>query len=275
MSQGAQQGAIHFDTLSGAEKYNTAITLKLGDAAGDAAKQVKQLDDATRSLFGMEMSVDQANLAVKQGFLDLQKELGKGKQDWRDNTQAGLDHQKMLLDQVGAIQRQRDAAVDAAGTNKAAIDKANAAYEAQLQKILAIGKAAGASQAQLAALAGEYDINVVITAVQKGVQAADQLFAQALAAFGVHAGSSKKRAAGGPVTAGQPYIVGDGGRPELFVPDTNGRIEPRVPAGGGGSAPQVVISFASTGNSFFDALLKELRKYIHVQGGNVQFALAG
>jgi hypothetical protein len=39
------------------------------------------------------------------------------------------------------------------------------------------------------------------------------------------------RAAGGPVRAGHPYIVGER-RPELFVPSVSGRIEPRVPSGG-------------------------------------------
>jgi hypothetical protein len=38
-----------------------------------------------------------------------------------------------------------------------------------------------------------------------------------------------KRASGGPVTAGMPYIVGDGGRPELFIPSQNGTILPNVP----------------------------------------------
>lgn len=38
----------------------------------------------------------------------------------------------------------------------------------------------------------------------------------------------EKRAAGGPVRAGQPYIVGEQ-RPELFVPNTSGVIVPRVP----------------------------------------------
>jgi hypothetical protein len=38
----------------------------------------------------------------------------------------------------------------------------------------------------------------------------------------------KRRAMGGPVTAGQPYIVGEK-RPELFVPRQSGRIVPRVP----------------------------------------------
>ena len=36
------------------------------------------------------------------------------------------------------------------------------------------------------------------------------------------------RADGGPVTAGQPYIVGEK-RPELFVPKVDGMILPRVP----------------------------------------------
>lgn len=43
------------------------------------------------------------------------------------------------------------------------------------------------------------------------------------------------RVAGGPVTAGTPYIVGEK-RPELFVPDTNGYIVPSVPAGFGATS---------------------------------------
>jgi phage-related protein len=36
------------------------------------------------------------------------------------------------------------------------------------------------------------------------------------------------RASGGPVVKGHPYIVGDAGRPELFIPDGSGYIEPRT-----------------------------------------------
>ena len=42
-----------------------------------------------------------------------------------------------------------------------------------------------------------------------------------------------KRESGGPARAGVPYIVGER-RPELFVPDSNGTIVPRVPATVGG-----------------------------------------
>jgi hypothetical protein len=48
-------------------------------------------------------------------------------------------------------------------------------------------------------------------------------------------GTIPERAAGGPVRAGQPYIVGER-RPELFVPNQSGRIVPRVPGMSGGSA---------------------------------------
>lgn len=48
------------------------------------------------------------------------------------------------------------------------------------------------------------------------------------------------RANGGPVTAGQPYIVGERG-PELMVPSQSGTIIPRVPTGGASItyAPQI------------------------------------
>lgn len=47
-------------------------------------------------------------------------------------------------------------------------------------------------------------------------------------------GTYKARALGGPVTKGQPYIVGEK-RPEVFVPNTSGRIVPRVPNGSAGA----------------------------------------
>lgn len=50
------------------------------------------------------------------------------------------------------------------------------------------------------------------------------------------------RATGGPVSAGKPYIVGEK-RPELFVPNTSGRIIPKVPAGvSGGGRGTVTVS---------------------------------
>ncbi|WDR07295.1 hypothetical protein PSQ90_07715 [Devosia rhodophyticola] len=67
----------------------------------------------------------------------------------------------------------------------------------------------------------------------------------------IFSGLFGKRETGGPVTKGQPYIVGEK-RPELFVPDQSGTILPRIPqATGNKSSPpsqSVNSSFAPTFN---------------------------
>jgi hypothetical protein len=92
-----------------------------------------------------------------------------------------------------------------------------------------------------------------------------------------------KRAGGGPVTAGQPYIVGEN-RPELFVPKQSGTIipdlndlSPRRAVGVGarsGGATVVQLELSSSGSKVDDLLLEILRKAVRVKGGgNVQVAL--
>jgi hypothetical protein len=49
-----------------------------------------------------------------------------------------------------------------------------------------------------------------------------------------------RRERGGPVQAGQPYIVGER-RAELFVPGQSGTILPSVPSGGSGGGTTVQI----------------------------------
>ena len=50
------------------------------------------------------------------------------------------------------------------------------------------------------------------------------------------------RANGGPVTAGQPYLVGERGMPELFIPGQSGRVEPI--RGGGIENKTVIYNFS-------------------------------
>lgn len=74
----------------------------------------------------------------------------------------------------------------------------------------------------------------------------------------------KYYAKGGRVKAGVPIVVGDGGRPELFVPDSAGRILPKVPAGmgaGGGRvdvAVRVEAAPGHAGNYMVQAILSAL-----------------
>ena len=82
----------------------------------------------------------------------------------------------------------------------------------------------------------------------------------ALAGFaGMFAGG--QRAAGGPLQAGQGYIVGDGGRPELFVPGQSGTLYTMGKGTGGQDRPlQVEINIDNHGGGQMQA-----------EASNVQF----
>ncbi len=60
------------------------------------------------------------------------------------------------------------------------------------------------------------------------------------------AGPFQFRAAGGPVSAGTPYIVGERG-PELFMPRTSGSIYPNDAMGMGGA--NIVVNVDAGGSS--------------------------
>jgi len=72
--------------------------------------------------------------------------------------------------------------------------------------------------------------------------------------------AAQGKAAGGPVSANTPYIVGER-RPELFVPSTSGRIVPRVPNVGTMAAGGSTI-IVNTGQSVSskDDIAREIRK---------------
>ena len=55
---------------------------------------------------------------------------------------------------------------------------------------------------------------------------------------GIGGNGLKANATGGPVTAGVPVITGDGGRTEVFVPNSDGRIYPTVDEGARAMAQQ-------------------------------------
>lgn len=86
--------------------------------------------------------------------------------------------------------------------------------------------------------AAEKDIDRI---VRQAKEAAREYLLQFRAQYNPAQGQKndpRRRARGGPVDAGVPYVVGDAGR-EIFVPDRPGRIEPNVPTtssvSGGGS----------------------------------------
>jgi hypothetical protein len=53
------------------------------------------------------------------------------------------------------------------------------------------------------------------------------------------------RAEGGPVERGRPYVVGEGGRPELFVPGADGYVYPMAGGAAGGGGTQISVTVAA------------------------------
>jgi hypothetical protein len=83
-----------------------------------------------------------------------------------------------------------------------------------------------------------------------------------------------RRAAGGPVKAGMPYIVGEK-RPEVFVPNQNGTIIPSISRAGSGSGGGAGMASAGDGGGWvpirgdavLDALVQAIASRVSAKGG--------
>ena len=78
----------------------------------------------------------------------------------------------------------------------------------------------------------------------------------------------KGRAGGGPVRAGESYVIGERG-PELFVPESNGSVLPSIPGGGGGGGPVInnyVTIHALDPRAAADAVGEALVRYTKISG---------
>lgn len=73
------------------------------------------------------------------------------------------------------------------------------------------------------------------------------------------------REGGGPVKAGQPYVVGEK-RPELFVPKTDGTILPRVPDSGGAGLLVHIEHLHTEGERLEESLPRAVRRTAFVLG---------
>lgn len=74
------------------------------------------------------------------------------------------------------------------------------------------------------------------------------------------------RATGGGVAANTPYVVGEGGRPEIFMPSTSGRIIPNNALNGLAGQAAQMIEVLITGRWSGDDLVLAVEKTIKKQG---------
>lgn len=218
----------------------------VGDKASNATRGVAELTLAIDQLREKEMAMADANIALAQGWLDLKKELEDGKRTLDLNTQAGIDNAKGILTQVENAERLRKQQYELTGD----LDASNKAYDANIERIRQQAYALGFNKDQvdrlISSITGLDKTNANPTITVEGLaQAISGTGALARTLAGLdgksydtyvkthyvndRAGQSRDsgRAAGGPVMAGQAYVVGEH-RPEVFVPNVAGTIVPSI-----------------------------------------------
>jgi hypothetical protein len=271
--QSREQKEIAAATMDAGDQAKAAAEAEkvLGVEVKTAADKVKTATDAVHSY---SQALQDAGLAVLstrdaqrnliQSVVDAEAAVAKNGKTLDINTQAGRDNAAALDAQAGkalglsksiydethseealrvSLVKSRDSLV-ATGIRFGMTKAEAGAYADKVLKIPDKKKTdvliAGRTQAEAdaAAIKARLDalhpvtieVKVKVPVMPKGV----------LTAAGEAAWKSSfvnflpGRASGGPVAAGVPYIVGER-RAEVFVPETNGTILPRVGGGGGGS----------------------------------------
>ena len=241
----ASEGEKYFDNYSGAVEDAAlasenlvdpvdAATTALKDEAVEAEKATKALEDlydATNDLFGANISLEKSQINSRKALQEYNESLSDGSLTADERAEEGLNLLK-------AYQNEAEAAVDAAE----AAEKLNG-------KTLTTGESAGITAGKYFELAEtlapdsplrkrltDLGVQFYLLSLAKPVVTIDaetaeaqrkirellNLTGQLTGEYGQGLGF-KKRAGGGPVNSGTPYIVGEKG-PELFVPSGYGRI---------------------------------------------------
>jgi len=224
----------------------------LAEAQEWAKETATALGDSMRSQFDALFTFEEGIDALTQSIKDNGTSLDVTNEKGRNN----IDVLRGMIDAAGAAGEAATAAAEAEGNYAGAQEAGAAARDAYLQQIRAQAAALGFDKTQVDALITslgglptgtavfDYRINVSLYGTARAM---DAMLAVASGKTGGMTQSQinnagrlldKGRAAGGPVEAGQPYIVGEGGKPELFIPETNGTISPSVPASRSGTPAQ-------------------------------------
>lgn len=198
--------------------------------------ELQNTERALTDMINTELGMDNANVAVNKGWLDLRETLQQNGKHWEDNTRAGLANKQAVLDQVAALERQREQTI----ANTGDVRGANAEFDRQVQKLKDIAHQAGLTGAALDDLVGTYPIKFQLSVIGNAASAIVNQFASLFqGAF---------RASGGPVEAGRPYVVGEK-RPELFVPRSSGYVYPDVSMGASGGGGRYVVDLRLNGRT--------------------------
>ena len=243
-----QLAAAQADTTMTATGLRVA-QLELADAQADLNRLLSGGVASARELSSAELSLQQAKLDLREteaaqvtdaaALATARRDVTRAEEGLWTATEAVNESQAKLREaQAGDPDFQAKVAAgrDAVTKSTWALDDAQ---WAQQKSVYAARDAADALTAawkadETAIQRVRWEMALLRNEVAAGLPAAP--------GFSFEAGQGPtRRAIGGPVKAGTPYLVGESGRPELFVPDVSGVIDPLRPGGaaGGGAAGAV------------------------------------
>jgi hypothetical protein len=223
------------------------------------------------------LSLDQATLGWDESLTRVGESLKQNGKSLDEHTAKGQANRQAILDGVAANLRLYDSEIASGGS----AEEAGKKYQQHNDDLRAAAIAAGFNTGEVDKMISKYGkvpaeiqtqiqmkgletalnnlddtlrtINHLPPRIDIPVNVHGNLFAAAgaladlLGSSYVSSGIGKrKRAAGGPVVAGEPYIVGEH-RPEVFVPAVNGTILPSVPKSMTESGPSVSAMWGAGG----------------------------
>lgn len=237
---------------------------EMGEAADQAATnglaalnaalehQYEAAVNAANALYGVES----AELSLMESAAELAAQQAETDAVLADSASTDAEKTQALIDlrqaQIGTAE-QAIAVAEAFADEQGATEGSTASYGLQIQELERLQDTFPELRAEiqryidkLNAIPGVKSTHVQVTGLYGGISA------------GI--GTGGRRAAGGPVAAGAPYMVGEKG-PEMFVPGSDGGIVPNHALGGGGggatfnfNGPLIGVSESSLQRWIVDAL---------------------
>jgi len=269
---GAQQGSRYNDVTAGiadASMEARPSILGLSKATiehSDALRRLERAYDAARER--QQAFADAADeIAETRSLGKINAELREQRKALRQAAEAG-NVRKFAAAQAAIEQLKQEKALRKQGRQALKEYKSNTKEQRQAQNRVSQGITRTTNRLKVL---GNTTANPRVTLVGiKAAQAQLTTLRNTLAALRAEAGvtydpltgqvrtSAPGRQSGGPVQAGRAYVVGEQ-RPELFVPNQNGRIMPNVPQGGGDISVYVTPSLVVAAAQVEDQTTKAVR----------------
>jgi tape measure domain-containing protein len=242
------------------------LALKESDKASNksAKDSERDLQKFRDTLFEQERSnrLLEEELALRAGLNPLIEDYGYALEKWRKEQEllnaaedAGIALTPDLEQKIGliaeayasgtaALEKLQETQDKAKESLQEWLDLAKSATRSFIDDLIE-GKSAAEALSNVLSQLGSYLIDLGLNTIFGGGGGGLGIFGSL---FGGGGGFGGFRERGGPVSRGQAYIVGEK-RPEVFVPNQNGVIIPRVPTsnGGGSITTPVNINIDATG----------------------------